>query len=58
MVFFEYEILYYTENNPNDIRQQHIGISMGTNAAPEIANLTLYVDETRFIDSLGHNTEK
>jgi hypothetical protein len=48
----------YFGNNPNDIRQQMVGIPMGTNSAPEIANLTLYVDEAQFIDSLGRLEEK
>lgn len=42
-------------NNPTEIKQQTIGIPMGTNAAPEIANLTLYCDEAQFIDSLINN---
>jgi hypothetical protein len=48
----------YFGNDPNDIRQQMIGIPMGTNLAPEIVNLTLYVDEAQFIDSLGRNNEE
>ena len=39
-------------NNREDIKQQTIGIPMGTNAAPEIANLTLYHDESQYVDSL------
>jgi hypothetical protein len=42
----------YLANNINDIKQQTIGIPMGTNASPNIANLTLYVDESDFIDKI------
>ena len=42
----------YLCNSQENIRQQTIGIPMGTNAAPELANLTLYVDEARYIDNL------
>ena len=48
----------YFGNNSNDIRQQTIGIPMGTNSAPEIANLTLYVDEANYIDNLRSNSER
>jgi hypothetical protein len=34
------------------IRHQVIGLPMGTNASPEIANLTLYWDEAQYVDSL------
>ena len=34
------------------LKQQKIGLPMGTNSAPEIANLTCYVDERDFIDGL------
>jgi len=34
------------------IRRQKIGLPMGTNSAPELANLTLYVDESQYIDGL------
>jgi hypothetical protein len=34
------------------LRHQEIGLPMGTNCAPELANLTLYVDERNFIDAL------
>ena len=33
------------------LRHQVIGIPMGTNSAPELANLTLYYDEAKFIDA-------
>eukprot|EP00607_Mallomonas_marina_P006252 CAMPEP_0182437162 /NCGR_PEP_ID=MMETSP1167-20130531/84855_1 /TAXON_ID=2988 /ORGANISM="Mallomonas Sp, Strain CCMP3275" /LENGTH=950 /DNA_ID=CAMNT_0024629975 /DNA_START=63 /DNA_END=2915 /DNA_ORIENTATION=- len=42
----------YFSNTTDIVRQQTIGIPMGTNAAPEIANLTLYADEAQFIDHL------
>ena len=34
------------------LKQQKIGLPMGTNSAPECANLTCYVDERDFIDGL------
>ncbi|GBG85632.1 hypothetical protein CBR_g40360 [Chara braunii] len=34
------------------LRKQIIGIPMGTNAGPEISNLTLYWDEALFIDDI------
>ncbi|GBG61181.1 hypothetical protein CBR_g19257 [Chara braunii] len=34
------------------LRKQIIGIPMGTNAGPEISNLTIYWDEARFIDDI------
>ena len=37
------------------IRRQKIGLPMGTNSAPELANLTLYVDESQYIDGLVHS---
>jgi len=42
----------YFDNNCNILQHQTIGIPMGTNAPPELANLTLYVDEAQFIDNL------
>jgi hypothetical protein len=42
----------FISNDLENIRQQKIGIPMGTNASPELANLTLYVDEASFIDNL------
>jgi hypothetical protein len=39
-------------NNSDMIKQQTTGIPMGTNAAPALANLTLYTDEANFIDEL------
>ena len=39
-------------NDHDHLRQQTVGIPMGTNSAPEIANLCLYVDESKFIDNL------
>ena len=42
----------YLCNNDDNIKYQSIGIPMGTNAAPELANLTLYCDEAMFIDKL------
>ena len=33
------------------LRHQRIGLLMGTNSAPELANLTLYHDESQFIDN-------
>ena len=37
------------------IRRQIIGLPMGTNCAPELANLTLYVDESIFIEETIKN---
>ena len=34
------------------IRHQRIGLPMGTNASPELANLTLYATEAQYIDDL------
>jgi len=34
------------------VRRQKIGLPMGTNSAPELANLTLYVEESQYIDAL------
>jgi len=39
-------------NDPDNLRQQTIGLPMGTNSAPEIANLCLYADESSFVDDL------
>jgi len=43
----------YVCNEADTVRQQVIGIPMGTNCGPEIANLTLYVDESQFVDGLN-----
>ena len=40
----------YLCTNKGALRHQVIGIPMGTNSAPELANLTLYYDEAKFID--------
>jgi len=48
----------YLDNNDATLKHQSIGIPMGTNAAPELANLTLYVDEAHFIDQLILNNQK
>jgi len=49
----------YICNNPDEgVFQQDIGIPMGTNSAPAIANLTLYITEAEYIDSIirdGHD---
>lgn len=37
------------------LKQQKIGLPMGTNSAPELANLTCYVDERDEIDDLIKN---
>jgi len=42
----------YLWSKGNVLRRQTIGIPMGTNASPEIANLTLYWDEACFMDQL------
>jgi hypothetical protein len=42
----------FIANSVNEVYQQRIGIPMGTNIAPEIANLVLYVWESRYIDQL------
>jgi hypothetical protein len=42
----------YLGNDQANLRQQTIGLPMGTNSAPEIANLYLYADESSFIDHL------
>jgi hypothetical protein len=39
------------------LRHQEIGLPMGTNCAPELANLTLYHDEAAYIDNLVHFNE-
>ena len=41
-----------------NLKQQVVGIPMGTNVAPEIANLTLYADEAEFIDELMRRGER
>jgi len=38
--------------NTEKIKRQTTGIPVGTNAAPALANLTLYTDEANFIDEL------
>ena len=48
----------YLDNNDTTLKHQSIGIPMGTNAAPELANLTLYVDEAHFIDQLILDNQK
>jgi len=48
----------YLDNNDATLKHQSIGITMGTNAAPELANLTLYVDEALLIDQLILNNQK
>jgi len=48
----------YLDNNDATLKHQSIGIPMGTNAAPELANLTLYVDEANFIDQLILDSQK
>ena len=51
----------YVENGNRQYKQE-IGIPMGTNAAPPIANLTLYTTEAEYIDKLlekgDHTTAK
>lgn len=42
----------YIANNPKEVYHQKIGIPMGTNCAPEIANLVLYVWEAEYMDEL------
>ena len=42
----------YLMNDKSCIRKQEIGLPMGTNAAPELANLCLFTDEYKYIDSL------
>jgi hypothetical protein len=42
----------FLANVENVIIRQKIGLPMGTNCAPEIANLTLYAWESNFIDNL------
>jgi hypothetical protein len=39
------------------LRHQEIGLPMGTNCAPELANLTLYHDEAAYIGNLVHINE-
>ena len=45
----------FIANSANEVYQQRIGIPMGTNCAPEIANLVLYVWESQYIDQLITN---
>lgn len=42
----------YLANSPELLVHQTIGLPMGTNSAPELANLTLYVDEAAYVDNL------
>ena len=42
---------YLLTKNGTICRQKN-GLPMGTNSAPELANLTLYVDESQYIDGL------
>ncbi len=42
----------FIANSINEVYHQRIGIPMGTNCAPEIANLVLYVWEAKYIDDL------
>jgi len=42
----------FLSNNAGKLKQQVVGLPMGTNAAPEIGNLTLYANEAEFIDDL------
>ena len=48
----------FLSNNAGKLKQQVVGLPMGTNAAPEIANLTLYADEAEFIDDLIRRGER
>lgn len=45
--------------NGNEVRRQVVGIPMGTNCAPSLANLYLYSYESEFIDRIknSHGTE-
>lgn len=43
----------YFCNGGDSVRHQEIGLPMGTNCAPELANLTLYVIESKFVDNLS-----
>ncbi len=45
----------FIANDEDHVLRQCVGIPMGTNCAPEIANLVLYVYEARYIDSLRSN---
>ena len=51
LVDFVVDNTFFCTNN-GTIRRQKIGIPMGTNSAPELANLTLYVDEAKYIDEI------
>ncbi len=48
----------YIANDPSKVLRQRVGIPMGTNCAPEIANLVLYVYEARYIDRLNANNQR
>lgn len=45
----------FIANSVNEVYRQQVGIPMGTNCAPEIANLVLYVWESRYIDVLRNS---
>ena len=51
LVSFIVKNTYFSNDNTSLIHQS-AGIPMGTNAAPELANLCLYTDESRWVDSL------
>ena len=42
----------YICNDRSNIKKQTVGIPMGTNASPGLANLTLYTDESEYVDNL------
>lgn len=42
----------YLSNSADRVIHQKVGLPMGTNAAPELANLTFYVFESDYIDAL------
>ena len=42
----------FITNIEGNLIQQVVGIPMGTNSAPAIANLTLYASEAQFMDTL------
>ena len=47
----------YFSNTPDIVLKKICGIPMGTNCAPELANLTLYVTEATFIDNLVNTAD-
>lgn len=59
-VTFLVENIYIVNgSSPSSIRRQVVGIPMGTNCAPSLANLFLYFHESRFIDRLSlDNSDK